>query len=70
MVNVAQSVKQEQENSCKLKDDKIAMHANGNCNTNVAIYFKLLGCRQCPETGYVGQTIKLRNRFINHLSYI
>ena len=46
----------------------IRLHANGNCNTNVAIY--LLGCRQCPKTGYVGQTIKLRNRFINHLSYI
>ena len=52
----------------------IRLHANGNCNTNVAIY--LLGCRQCPELGYAGQTINtlncrwVQNRLPSHISHL
>lgn len=58
-------------NDCKTVDinnKSIRLFANGNCNTTAAIY--LLGCKQCPMTFYVGQTINLRNRFIAHLSSI
>ena len=44
------------------------LFSNGNCNTKAAIY--LLGCKQCPHTYYVGQTINLRHRIINHFSAI
>ena len=47
---------------------KIRLFANGNCNTDTAIY--VLGCKQCPHTYYVGQTTNLRDRFIAHLSSI
>ena len=30
----------------------------------------MLGCKQCPHTYYVGQTINLRHRIINHFSAI
>ena len=51
-----------------INSTEIKLSADGNCNTEVAIY--LLGCRLCPQIHYVGQTINLRNRFICHLSSI
>lgn len=47
---------------------EIKLYTHGNCNTKTAIY--LLGCRKCPNTFYVGQTVNVRNRFIAHLSRI
>ena len=47
---------------------RLGCNANGNCNTMVAIH--LFVWRLWPETGYVGQTVNHRHRFINHLSYI
>ena len=62
---------------CKHVNDKqtisvnsteIKLTSNGNCDTKRAIY--LLGCRKCPNTYYVGQTINLRHRFIRHRSSV
>jgi hypothetical protein len=51
-----------------INSTEIKLTANGNCDTKTAIY--LLGCRRCPNTYYVGQTINLRHRFIRHRSCI
>lgn len=46
----------------------IRLTSEGTCATPAAIY--ALGCEQCPGLIYVGQTMDLRSRILNHKSNI
>lgn len=48
--------------------DYFRVMQTGDCNSNNCIY--LIGCDQCPQALYVGQTKSLRQRFTNHISTI